>query len=90
MIRLGMGVLAGRSLGDSVLQEGTQGPVPALVRLTVVSWVFSHDPSLPFSPVVNEHDLLGRCFETTLLTQHHSPLLHPPLALARINGRCEG
>lgn len=64
MIRLGMGVLAGRSLGDSVLQEGTQGPVPALVRLTVVSWVFSHDPSLPFSPVVNEHNLLGRCFET--------------------------
>lgn len=48
----------------TVLQESTQGSVPALVRLTVVSWVFSHDPSLPFSPGFNEHDLLGRCFET--------------------------
>ena len=64
-MRLGTGVLAGRPLGASALQEGTQGSVPALVRLAVVSWVSSHDPRLPFSPVFNERNLPGRCFETT-------------------------
>lgn len=57
-------------LGWALWQEGDAVPgghtavFPAFVRLTVLSRVSSRDPSLPFSPMFNEHDLLGRCFET--------------------------